>query len=141
MSIAPVDIARPAAPDRYVVLDGDDRIEYVAAGLHEPLGRWLGHVLWDLLPASREVYGPVFDAARASGERVDAVVFYAGRAKRLTVLPAADGLAVHIEVLAALDVTSLGTLRRSLERIESALAAPASAPHDPPARASLRALP
>ena len=141
MSAPAADSLRHAAPDTYIVLDDDDRIRHVSPPLHENLGRWIGHVLWDHLPRAREVYGPAFDAARSSGEPVEAVVFYSGRVKRLTVIPAEDGLAVHVERLAELDVTSLGTLTLSLERIASALADPASAPHDPRAPASLRALP
>ena len=96
------------------MLDADDRITHVSPHLHHDLGSWLGHVLWDHLPGAREVYGPCFDEARSSGQPVESVVFYSGRVKRLTVIPAADGLAVHVERLAELDVTSLGTLTRSL---------------------------
>ena len=96
------------------MLDGDDRITHVSPHLHHELGSWLGHVLWDHLPGAREIYGPCFDEARSSGQPVESVVFYSGRVKRLTVIPAADGLAVHVERLAELDVTSLGTLTRSL---------------------------
>jgi hypothetical protein len=132
---------RHAVPDTYIVLDGDDRIRHVSPPLHDDFGRWLGHVLWDHLPAAREVYGPTFEAARSSGKSVQSVVFYSGRVKRLTVIPAEDGLAVHVERLAELDVTSLGTLTLSLERIASALGDQASGPHDSRAPASLRALP
>ncbi len=69
------------------------------------------------------------------------VVFYSGRVKRLTVIPGPDGLAVHVERLAQLDVTTLATLTASLAQIEAALAGRASAQPDSPARASLRALP
>jgi hypothetical protein len=48
---------------------------------------------------------------------------------------------VHVENVDELDVTSLGTLTRSLERIATALADPVSAQRDSRARASLRALP
>ena len=44
------------------------------------------------------------------------MVFYAGRVKRLTAIPAADGLAVHVESLDELDVTTLATLAESLDR-------------------------
>jgi hypothetical protein len=132
---------RKAAPDAYVVLDDDDRITHVSPPLQSDLGRWMGHVLWDHLPGAKEIYGPSFDEARASGLPVEAIVFYSGRIKRLTVIPATDGLAVHVERLAELDVTSLGTLMRSLERIEVLLGARASVPHDRRAHASLRSLP
>jgi hypothetical protein len=127
--------------DLYVVLDASDRISYVSAGLQEELGRWVGHVLWDHLPGAKEVYGPCFEDARASGKAVERLVFYSGRAKRLTAIPAPDGLAVHVERLATLDVTSLGTLAESLDAIAEALASRESEPRDSPARASLRALP
>lgn len=127
--------------DLYVVLDAEDRVSYVSAGLQDELGRWVGHVLWDHLPGAREIYGPCFDAARASGETVVQLVYYSGRAKRLTAIPAEDGLAVHVERLATLDVTTLGTLGESLERIAEALGAPGPVRHGPRARASLRALP
>ena len=136
-----LDALRSAVPDSYVVLDADDRITHVSSPLHDDLGRWLGHVLWDHLPGAREVYGPAFAVARASGEPVETIVFYSGRVKRLVVIPADDGLAVHVERLAELDVTSLVTLRLSLERIERALAGRGSAQLDSRARASLQALP
>ena len=50
---------RNAAPEAYIVLDGDDRITHVSPHLHHDLGSWLGHVLWDHLPNAREVYGPL----------------------------------------------------------------------------------
>lgn len=141
MSSPAIDGTRVSAPDTYVVLDDDDRIRHVSAPLHDTLGHWQGHVIWDHLPEAREVYGPHFDEARRAEEPVAAVVFYAGRVKRLTIIPASDGLAVHVERLESLDVTSLGTLMRSLERIERVLAAPGCAQLDPRPRASLRALP
>jgi hypothetical protein len=136
-----IDETRTTAPDTYVVLDDDDRIVHVSAPFHDAMGHWLGHVLWDHLPGAREVYGPHFEDARHTQEPVVAVVFYTGRVKRLTIIPAADGLAVHVERLEALDVTTLGTLMRSLERIERVLAGPACAQPDPRSPASLRALP
>ena len=127
--------------DLYVVLDDDDRIVGVSPGLRDDLGHWLGHVLWEHVPAAKEICGPSFDEARATGRPVESVVFYSGRVRRLTAIPAADGLAVHGERLAELDVTTLGTLIQSLARIEGALAGRESAQPDSPARGSLRALP
>lgn len=141
MSSPAVDALRHAAPDAYVVLDDRDRITHVSARLHDDFGRWIGHVLWDHLPGAREVYGPTFGEARTSGRPVESVVFYSGRVKRLTVIPGPDGLAVHVERLAELDLRTLATLTASLAQIESALAGRACAQPDPPARASLRALP
>jgi hypothetical protein len=141
MSSPAVDALRHAAPDAYLVLDDDDRITHVSARLHDDFGRWIGHVLWEHLPGARDVYGPTFDEARTSGSPVESVVFYSGRMKRLTVIPGPDGLAVHVEQLAQVDVTTLATLTASLVQIEAVLAGRASAQPDSPAHASLRALP
>lgn len=141
MSSPAVDALRHAAPHAYLVLDDHDRITHVSSQLHDDFGRWIGHVLWDLLPGARDVYGPTFDEARASGRPVESVVFYSGRVKRLTVIPGPDGLAVHVERLAEVDVTTLATLTASLARIEAELAGQVSEQFDSPARASLRALP
>ena len=141
MSPPAVDALRHAAPDAYIVLDDEDRIAHVSARLHDDFGRWIGHVLWQHLPGAREVYGPTFDEARSSGRPVESVVFYSGRVKRLTVIPGPDGLAVHVERLAQVDVTTLATLTASLAQLEAVLAGRASAQPDSPARASLRALP
>ena len=136
-----VDALRSSAPDAYFVLDDDDRVLHVSLEFHDTRGRSVGHVLWDHLPRAREIYEPHFTAARSTGQPVEALMFYAGRLKRLLVIPGGDGLAVHVENVAELDVTSLGTLTLSLERIASALADPGSARHDSRAPASLRALP
>ena len=136
-----VDPLRSSAPDAYFVLDDDDRVLYVSLEFHDTRGRGVGHVLWNHLPRAREVYEPHFIEARATGKPVEALIFYAGRLKRLLVIAGGDGLAVHVENLAELDVTNLGTLRLSLERIERALAGRGSAQLDSRARASLQVLP
>jgi hypothetical protein len=141
MSTPATEALRHAASDAYIVLDDDDRIAYVSSKLHGDLGRWIGHVLWERLPGAREVYAPTFDEARETGSPVESVVFYSGRVKRLTAIPGPDGLAVHVERLAELDLTSLATLTRSLASIEGALAGRVNGRSDPPARASLQALP
>lgn len=141
MSSPAVDALRHSAPDAYVVLDDLDRITHVSSKLHGELGRWIGHVLWDHLPGARDVYAPTFDEARATGVPVQSVVFYSGRVKRLTAIPGPDGLAVHVERLAELELTSLATLTRSLASIEAALADRETERSDSPAPASLRALP
>jgi hypothetical protein len=141
MSSSAVAALRGSAADTYVVLDDDDRIIHVSQPLHSGLAPWLGHVLWDHLPGAREVCSPCFEEARASGQPVESVVFYSGRVERLTAIPASDGLAVHVERLAELDVTTLGTLTQSLAQVEAALAARASAQPDPQSPVSPRALP
>jgi hypothetical protein len=136
-----VGLPETAARERYIVLDDDDRIVHVSSALHRDLGHWVGQVLWDHLPRAREVYGRSLDDARATGHAVEDVVFYAGRLLQLRAVPGADGLAVHVAPLAELDVTSLGTLMRSLEQIEAALADREFERRDRRALASLQALP
>ena len=136
-----IDALRSSAPDAYFVLDDDDRVVHVSLEFHDTRGRGVGHVLWDHLPHAREIYEPYFAEARATGRPVEAVIFYAGRLKRLLAIPGGDGLAVHVENVVELDITTLGTLTQSLERIATALADPGSARRDSRARASLRALP
>ena len=82
---------RSAAPDAYFVLDDDDRIVHVSKAFHDTRGRSVGHVFWDHLPRAREVYGPHFEEARATGRPVEATIFYSGRLKRLLVLPGGVG--------------------------------------------------
>jgi hypothetical protein len=125
----------------YFVLDDEDQIVHVASDLQDPMGDWAGHVLWDHLPEAESVYGPGFTEARSTGRAVESVVFYAGRVDRLIAIPAADGLAVHVEGLAELDVTNLGTLAQSLRRIEAALGARGLGQPGPPAPGSRRAPP
>jgi hypothetical protein len=135
------DTLRSSAPGAYFVLDDDDRIVHLSRELHDTRGRGVGHVFWDHLPRAREVYGPPFAEARATGRPVETTIFYEGRLKRLLAIPGGDGLAVHVENLAELDVTSLATLTRSLERLDAVLADRASALPDRRSHASLRALP
>jgi hypothetical protein len=132
---------RSSAPCAYFVLDDDDRVVHLSREFHDTRGRGVGYVFWDHLPRAREVYGPPFAEARATGRPVETTIFYAGRLKRLLAIPGGDGLAVHVENLAELDVTSLGTLTRSLEQLDAVLADRASAPHDRQSHASLQALP
>ena len=141
MTPVPVDALRSSAPDAYFVLDDDDRILYVSQAFHDTRGRGVGHVFWDHLPRAREVYGPHFDAARATGRPVEALIFYAGRLKRLLVIAGGDGLAVHVENLVELDVTSLATLTQSLKELDAVLADRASGQRGRRSPASLRALP
>jgi PAS fold len=137
----PVDALRSSAPDAYFVLDDDDRVVYVSPAFHDTRGRGVGHVFWDHLPRAREIYGPHFDEARTTGRPVEALIFYAGRLKRLLAIPGGDGLAVHVENLVELDVTSLATLTRSLKELDAVLADRASEPRGRRSHASLRALP
>jgi hypothetical protein len=141
MTSPAVDPLRSAAPDAYFVLDAEDRVLHVSREFHDTRGRGVGHVLWEHLPGAQDVYGPCFAEARTTGRPVEAILFYAGRLKRVLAIPGGDGLAVHVENLVELDVTSLGTLTRSLAQLAAALGDRASARPDRPAHGSLRALP
>jgi hypothetical protein len=133
---------RDASPSTaYVVLDANDRVIQVGEDLRDQLAPFLGHVLWEHLPGAERLCGAGFDTARRMGSEVEFPVFYRGRAKRLRAVPAGTMLAVHVERLAELDVTTLGTLKESLLRIEAELSARGSGRLDRPAPASLRALP
>jgi PAS domain-containing protein len=136
-----MDALRSTAPDAYVVLDDDDRIVYTSKPFRDTRGRGVGHVFWDHLPEAREIYEPHLAEARETGRPVEALIFYAGRLKRLLAIPGGDGLAVHIENLVELDITSLGTLTRSLQRLDAVLADRASEQPGRRSLASLRALP
>lgn len=141
MSSRVTDTVRSSAPCAYFVLDDHDRVVHLSREFHDTRGRGVGHVIWDHLPRAREIYGPFFAEARATGRPVETTIFYAGRLKRLLAIPGGDGLAVHVENLAELDVTSLATLTRSLERLDAVLADRASEPHDRRSHVSLQALP
>ena len=136
-----VDALQSSAPDAYVVLDDDDCVIHVSEPFHDTRGRGVGHVFWDHLPGAREIYGPHLAEARETGRPVEAVIFYPGRLKRLLAIPGGDGLAVHIENLVELDVTSLGTLTRSLQQLDAVLADRAYERPGRRSHASLRALP
>ena len=133
--------AKAANDTAYVVLDREDRIVQVGPDLQDQFAPFLGHVLWEHMPDAEPLYGPGFDEARRIGRTVEFAAFYRGRAKQLRAVPSGDTLAVHVERLAELDVRTLGTLAESLRRIEQELSAREREPHDPPAPASLQALP
>jgi hypothetical protein len=141
MSDPAPDSVRSTAPEAYFVLDDDDRIVHVSREFHDTRGSGVGHVFWEHLPRAREIYGPLFEEARVSGRPVEATIFYAGRLKRVLAIPGGDGLAVHVENLVELDVTSLATLTRSLAQLDGALADRASERPCRRSRGSLRALP
>ena len=141
MSSRVTDTVRSSAPCAYFVLDDHDRVVHLSREFHDTRGRGVGYVFWDHLPRAREIYGPSFAEARATGRPVETTIFYAGRLKRLLAIPGGDGLAVHVENLAELDVTSLATLTRSLEQLDAVLADRASELPDRRSHASLQALP
>ena len=127
--------------ETYYILDAEDRITRVAGATRPSLGPFVGHSIWEASPQAEHLFAPHFEEARATGEEVEFTVFYGGRLARRRVVPAGDTLTVYVTVLRKLDVRTLATLGESLRAIEAELAGPASEPPDPPALASLRALP
>jgi hypothetical protein len=125
----------------YFVLDEDDRVTYVGPRRDHAASHFVGQTLWSGLPEAEPLLGPRFAEARSTGEPVEFTVFYAGATTQIRAIPAADGLAVHVERLVELDVRTLATLAESLQRIEDALAARAHVRRDRRAAESLRALP
>ena len=128
------------ADDRYIV-DSDDRIVTVVGHLEDTLGPFLGHSLWEANPQAERLFAPHFAEARRTGREVEFTSFYAGRLARWRVVPTGQTLTVYATPLEELDIRTLGTLSESLLRVEAELAAQAPAQPDPPARASLQALP
>ena len=130
-----------SADTYYFVLDDEDRVVQVGPSPTMERSPFLGQVLWSRLPGAEPLLRHRFDEARRTGRALEFVTFYAGRIKRIRVVPAADGLAVHVERLTELDVRTLGTLERSLREIEAELADRESERLDSRAPASPRALP
>lgn len=144
MSIAPTSdelMQGPSDLAYYLVLDGEDRVVQVGPRRLYKANPYFGHVLWERLPGAEPLFQPHLDEARSTGRRVEFSAFYEGRAMWITAIPADDGLAVHIEALAELNVRTLSRLAESLRQIEDALAARESAPPGRRAPSSLRALP
>ena len=130
-------------PERttHVVLDSHDRIVSVGREIRELMGPFIGHVFWDRLPCAEPLLRPGFDQARTTGLPVQFTVYYAGRVRSYEAVPAGERLAVRIEHLAELDVTTLATLARSLSQIEAELAVREPGRRDRPAPSSPQALP
>jgi hypothetical protein len=126
--------------DRYIV-DSDDCIVTVVGHFEDTLGPFLGHSLWEANPQAERLFAPHFAEARRTGREVEFTSFYAGRLARRRVVPIGQTLTVYATPLEKLNVRTLGTLSESLLRVEAELAGQASEQLDPPARASLRALP
>jgi hypothetical protein len=129
----------------FYVLDREDRITQTTDPALEPL---VGESIWGqsireaASAASLEpLVGPAFSEARETGVEGDVTAFYAGRLAHWRVVPVDDTLEVHETVLLELDLTTLGTLTRSLERIERELAGRACGRPGRRSRGSLRALP
>lgn len=135
-------VAQPQRSERYsFVLDAEDRITYANTGEPGPRYPFVGQVIWDRLPGAEPLFRHKLDEVRRSGRVVECTIFYAGRTRHIRAVPAADGIALHVEQLTELNVRTLATLAESLRRIEAELDAREPERHDPPAPASLQALP
>jgi hypothetical protein len=126
---------------RFFVLDAEDRIVQVSEKYHENMGRFLGHPIWEYLPRAEFLFRPHLEEARRTGRPVESTVFYAGRTIDLRIVPSGQSLAIYPKSRTELNVRTLATLAASLRRIEAELDARAPERHDPPAPASLQALP
>jgi len=122
-------------------VDADDRITQVSGPIRERLGPYVGHSLWEASPHAEEVFGPYFAEARTTGREVEFTAIYSGHVARRRIVPNGRALTVHVTPLASIEIRTLGTLSESLRAIEDELADRASAPPDPRAPGSLRALP
>jgi hypothetical protein len=127
--------------ENHFVLDDDDRITYVRPGSPGGLSPFIGRLLWERLPGAEPLLRDKLDEARRTGRVIEFAVFYAGRTQAVRAVPAADGLALHVEQLTELDVRTLATLAESLLKIEAELAAREPGQLDPPAPSSPLALP
>jgi hypothetical protein len=126
---------------RFFVLDAEDRIVQVSEKYHENMGRFLGHPVWEYLPRAEFLLRPLLEEARRTGRPVATTVFYAGRTVDLRIIPSGKSLAIHPRSRTELNVRTLATLAESLSRIEAELDAREPGRRDPPAPASLQALP
>jgi hypothetical protein len=126
---------------RFFVLDAEDRIVQVSEKYHENMGPFLGHPLWEFLPRAEFLFRPHLEEARRTGRPVESTIFYAGRTVDLRIVPSGESLAIHPTSRTELNVRTLATLAESLSRIEAELDAREPERRDPPAPASLQALP
>ena len=126
---------------RYYVLDSSDVVIQVSTALHETMGRFLGHSLWESMPRAELIFRPYFEEARQTGREVEFIAFYGGGTTRLRIVPSGRALTVHPTRLSELNVRTLGTLVASLRQIEAELAVQARAPLDLRAHGSPQALP
>jgi hypothetical protein len=115
-------VASAVEGNRWIVLDEEDRIVDVSDDVESIFGPLLGERLWDHFPSARPVFSPYCEQARRSGEPVELVKFFEGALKRVRYAPTGSRLTATWEVLAAVDVSSLDSLRDSLRSVVAALA-------------------
>ena len=107
---------------RWIVLDGEDRVVEVSEDARPEFEPLLGESLWERFPEAGEVFGPYCERARRTGEVVELVRFFEGSLKRIRYSPEGSRVTATWEVLAAVDVSSVENLRRSLLEMASILA-------------------
>jgi hypothetical protein len=126
----------------FFVLDPDDRLVQVSDGYQKSMRRFLGHPLWEYMPHAEELFVPLLEQARRTGRPVESTIFYAGGLIDVRIVPSGDDrLTVYRTRNSNLDFTTLASLAESLSQIEQELSARAPEQLDPPAHASLQALP
>ncbi len=123
------------------VIDETDRIVQVGDEMPGGMEPFLGHPLWEYLPHGQAVFSPLFEEARATGEEVETIVYYAGGTVGVRIVPSGRSVVVYATRRIELDVRTLGTLSASLRAIERELGARAPARPDPRALGSQQALP
>lgn len=123
------------------VLDAEDRITQVSGPLHERLGPYVGHSLWESSPHARELFEPYFVEARETGREVEFTALYSGYVARRRIVPNGQALTVHVTPLDGLDVRTLATLNGSLQAIAGELTDRGSVLPDRRSHGSLQALP
>jgi hypothetical protein len=120
--------------NRWIVLDEEDRVVEVSEDARPEFEPLLGERLWETFPDASEVFGPYCERARLTGEVVELVRFFEGTLKRVRYSPEGSRVTATWEVLAAVDVSSVENLRRSLLEMANILA-------DSSAEGALRARP
>jgi hypothetical protein len=93
----------------------------VAPSVESVFGDFLGQNVWELFPGSHAIFASYLEAAHRTGEPVEFVQFYQGTVVRIEAAPQDGLLHVSWEVLGAVDVSTLESMRASLGHIESVL--------------------
>lgn len=117
---------------RYIVLDEDYRILEVAVSVEHVFGKLLGQNVWELFPGSRAIFSSYLEHAHRTGQPVEFVQFYRGTVVRVEAAPQDGRLHVSWEVLGAVDVSTLESMRTSLGEIVSLLTEEEGAPQSEP---------
>ena len=105
----------------YIVLDEDYTILEVAPSVESFFGDFLGQNVWDLFPGSHAIFASYLDEAHRTGDPVEFIQFYSGTVVRILAAPQDQRLHVSWEVLGAVDVSTLDSMRTSLGDIVSLL--------------------